>query len=218
MDRLSPLMEPARRRAFSFVAAAAAPVTREETTDATGLSLALATFHLERLLEAGLVEAGFAADVPPGVTARRGRGRPAKRYRAARGDISLSLPARNYRLAAELLADALPPEIAPTALDVAARRRGRAIGRSVEGSQRRLVDVLAGEGYLPRTVNGRIEFGNCPFEGLTEGHGDLICPANLALLQGVLEGAGVSDMEARLDAGDGRCCVVLQPATDDSKA
>ena len=212
IERLIPLMEPARRRIFVFVSGAPKPVSREEAAAATGLSTALAAFHLEKLLEARLVEASFEA---PSAGGPRRRGRPAKLYRSSRGDISLSLPARNYRLAAEIFAEAFPAETAESVLGAAARRRGRSIGTSAGGEGLEgtagLVATLTEAGYRPRPVSGRIELGNCPFEALTEGHGELICRANLALLEGILEGAGVSTMEARLEPGDDRCCVVIEP-------
>jgi predicted ArsR family transcriptional regulator len=217
IERLLPLMEPARRRIFAYVSGAAMPVSREEAAAATGLSTALAAFHLEKLLEAGLVESSFEGPASGGP---RRRGRPAKLYRSSRTDISLSLPARNYRLAAEIFAEAMPVESAGSVLEEAARRRGRSIGAPGAGAStgeggpagiEHLVATLTEAGYRPRRIDGRIELGNCPFEALTEGHVELICPANRALLEGILEGAGVSNMEARLEPGDGRCCVVIAP-------
>lgn len=217
IERLLPLMEPARRRIFVYVSGAVTPVSREEAAAATGLSTALATFHLEKLLEAGLVESSFEAPTPGG---RRRRGRPAKLYRSSPSDISLNLPARNYRLAAEIFAEAIPAEAAGSVLGEAARRRGRSIATPSSGvaaddgdaaGMGRLISTLAHAGYRPRPVDGRIELGNCPFDALTEGHGQLICPANLALVEGILEGSGVANMEARRNAGEGRCCVVIVP-------
>jgi predicted ArsR family transcriptional regulator len=218
IDRLAPLLEPARRRVFAFVALAESPVSREETAAATGISLALATFHLERLLEASLVEAGFSAGKGSGSGVR---GRPAKLYRAARQDLLVSLPARDYRLAAELFADALTLVARPRSLDDAARVRGKAVGGRVReragrtkkqaGLVAALADVLAEEGYDPRPLgDGSLALRNCPFEALTERHRDLICPTNLALLDGVLEGAGISAVRTRLEPGEGRCCVLFQ--------
>ena len=40
-----------------------------------------------------------------------------------------------------------------------------------------------------------------------------MCPANHALLEGILEGSGVA-MEAQFEPGEGRCCVVLEPTTE----
>src|SRR3982751_6182065 len=64
LDRLALLHEPVRRRVFAFVAGASASAsasgaTRDETAIAVGIDRPLAAFHLERLLEAGLLEADF---------------------------------------------------------------------------------------------------------------------------------------------------------------
>jgi predicted ArsR family transcriptional regulator len=223
LERLAPLLEPARRRVFAFVAQADHPVTRDEAAAATGFSLPLATFHLEKLLEAGLVEAP-----PPDAHAEpapRRRGRPAKLYRPVRQDLLVNLPARDYRLAAELFADALAQGGRSQSLDAAARLRGRSMGSSVReraGRSRKpaalmaaLVEVLADAGYEPRTSgDGSVTLRNCPFEALTERHGDLTCPANLALLGGMIEGAGISAARAVLDPGEGRCCVVVRAASE----
>ncbi len=192
-------------------------VTREETASAIGLPRALTAFHLEKLVEAGLLE--VAPDAPSSHARRRGR--PSKRYRSARGELGINLPARDYRLAAELFADALTRGPQSEALDAVARDRGRAIGlsardRAGDGSEggsltTALIDVLADRGYEPLGLDdGSVALRNCPFDGLTEGHGDLVCPANLALLDGMIEGAGITSLGARMEPGDGRCCVLLR--------
>ena len=235
IDRLTPLLEPARRRAFGFVARSGRAVTRDETAAGTGVSLALATFHLEKLVQAGLLEvAAFEGASPVGIPGGRRRGRPAKLYRASRSNLSVSFPARNYRLAAELLADALAQGAVPDSLASAARARGRELGeRAISRAERdgeldaerdaarggeleaAVFGVLADQGYEPRLLeDGSVALGNCPFEGLTERHGGLICPANQALLDGVLDGARVTSMRTALDPGDGRCCVVLRAADE----
>jgi len=44
---------------------------------------------------------------------------------------------------------------------------------------------------------------------LASNHPPLICGMNLALLEGLLEGAAVPGLSARLDPRPGECCVVL---------
>jgi predicted ArsR family transcriptional regulator len=217
IDRLGPLLEPARRRVFGFVASTDRPVTRDETASATGLALPLATFHLEKLLEAGLLEAAAA---PVTAAGGRRRGRPSKLYRAARRELVVNLPARDYRLAAELFGDALAQSSGSDSLESAARARGRKLGERAasraEGGvslEAAVVGVLVDQGYEPRRLDdGSVALRNCPFDGLTESYGELICPANLSLLAGLLEGAGVTSMRTALEPGDGRCCVVLRAA------
>src|SRR4051812_19611270 len=100
LDRLALLQEPVRRRVFAHVANSAG-TTRDETAAAVGIDRPLAAFHLERLLDAGLVDADFAAapSAPSAVgeaaMRKRAPGRPAKRYHARDLGIDLSLPSRD---------------------------------------------------------------------------------------------------------------------------
>ncbi len=56
---MSLLDEPARHRLYDWVVAQARPVGREEAAKAAKITRSLATFHLDRLAEAGLLEAGY---------------------------------------------------------------------------------------------------------------------------------------------------------------
>jgi predicted ArsR family transcriptional regulator len=87
-------------------------VTREQAAAAIGISRGLAAFHLDKLVDAGLLSATFVAPKP------RGRGRTPKVYRTADGEIDLSLPGRRYDLMGEILAaaiDATPRDEPPHA-------------------------------------------------------------------------------------------------------
>src|SRR3954449_6016107 len=94
---LGALAEPSRRALYEAVVAAAEPVSREQAAEAVGLPLHSVKFHLDRLVDEGLLEVEFRR-----LSGRRGpgAGRPAKLYRRARTEISVSLPARRYDLAA----------------------------------------------------------------------------------------------------------------------
>ena len=72
---VSLLDEPARRRLYDWVVSQGRPVGREEAAKAVKITRSLATFHLDRLAEAGLLEAGYrrlSGKVGPGA------GRPAR--------------------------------------------------------------------------------------------------------------------------------------------
>jgi DNA-binding transcriptional ArsR family regulator len=96
LDALAALGEPTRRALYGFVTAQDRPVSRDEAAAATGTKRATAAFHLERLVEDGLLEARFAR-----LSGRTGpgAGRTAKLY--ARGPrqvaLSSSRPARPAR-------------------------------------------------------------------------------------------------------------------------
>src|SRR6266542_1443345 len=92
------LEEPRRLAAYDFVRTSRWPVTREDLAEATGISRALAAFHLERLLEVGLIE------VAETRRAASHAGRPPKQYRATPDvEVSMSIPPRRYQLAGEIL-------------------------------------------------------------------------------------------------------------------
>src|SRR5688572_20348135 len=126
---VSLLDEPARRRLYDWVVSQARPVGREEAARAVKITRSLATFHLDRLAEAGLLEAGYrrlSGKVGPGA------GRPARVYWRAAREFSVSLPERRYDRVAELFASALerlPGDSVAPALRDAARELGNTLGQ-----------------------------------------------------------------------------------------
>lgn len=213
------LDEPPRRAVYDWVVEQHRAVSRDEVAGATGMTRGLAAFHLDRLAAGGLLETEFRR-----LTGRTGpgAGRPAKLYRRAERDISVSLPDRRYALAAGLLADALE-EVAegrpPEALRAAAHRLGEDVGRSARAAagprpsraRRReaLVETLDERGYEPVERDGRLRLGNCPFDALVDTHRDLVCGMNLALAEGILDGLGERRATAQLDRQPGLCCVAF---------
>ena len=211
---VSLLDEPARRRLYDWVVAQARPVGREEAAKAVKITRALATFHLDRLAEAGLLEAGYrrlTGRVGPGA------GRPARVYWRAAREFSVSLPERRYDRAAELFASALeslPGDSVPSTLRDAARDLGQALGESSrrKSPTGRLTAALEAGGYEPvidRT--GTIRLRNCPFDALVDSHRALVCGTNLAMAEGLAAGAGISDVRPVLDPQPGYCCVAFVP-------
>ena len=85
------LVDPSRRALFDYVRRAGRPVSREAAADAVGISRSLAAFHLDRLVDAGLLRATYAA--PAG----QPRGRPPKVYEATDEDVVLTVPDRRYQ-------------------------------------------------------------------------------------------------------------------------
>src|SRR4051794_23134939 len=121
---LGSLADPTRRALYDFVAGQAEPAGRDEAAAAAGLGRALAAYHLDRMAEDGLLEVSYARR-----TGRTGpgAGRPAKLYRRADREFSISLPPRNYELAARIFADAVDRELtgrAKTALQKSAQDFG----------------------------------------------------------------------------------------------
>jgi predicted ArsR family transcriptional regulator len=209
LDTLSVLADPVRRAAYRAVAAASAPVGRDDVAGELRIGRTLAAHHLDRLVEAGLLAVSYARR--SGRTGP-GAGRPAKLYFRAPGEHAASVPPRAYGAAAELLAEAVDQAGADEALYAVARARGRAAGSAGRGD---VIEALARQGYEPEVDGAMIRLRNCPFHRLAEQFPPLVCGMNLALLDGLLDGLGAAGT-ARLDPTPGRCCVVLDVSNDNS--
>ncbi|RFS83951.1 transcriptional regulator [Actinomadura spongiicola] len=208
IEAIALLQDPVRRRLYEFVAARGREVGRNEAAEVVGVARTLAAFHLDKLVGAGLLEVGSRR-----LTGRSGpgAGRPAKVYRLSAVERGVSVPARDYRTAAGLLAEAAESGGLDREVWEVARRRGRAL-RGPAGTWSGLDEVqgvLAERGYGPvRDEDGAVvRMRNCPFGAVAEEFPPLVCGMNLALLEGLVEGSGV---RVRLDPRPGWCCVVAE--------
>ena len=219
---IAALAEPLRHALYRFVVAQSEPVSREQAAEAVGVAVHVAKFHLDRLVNDGLLD--FEYRRPPD---RRGpgAGRPAKVYRRSTHEFAVSLPERRYELAAQLLAqavtDAVRDGVPPAqALRRAARKAGRSLGEMIfehassqpERPELReaVIRILEENGYEPRSELGGVLLINCPFRSLARDYTELVCGTNLDLLRGLLARVGGAKLEAKLDPGADRCCVRLQ--------
>ena len=220
VSRLAALAEPARRALYEFVVSQPGPVSRDQASEGAGLARHTAKFHLDRLVEEGLLVAEFRR-----LTGRSGpgAGRPTKLYRRAAQSVSVSVPERRYDLAGQLMATAIEDSTASgtdvvSALNRAAAGFGTALGErvveragedpGVAGPLEAMCSSLAALGYEPHVDGGVVTLGNCPFHALAQEHTDLVCGMNLALVHGMAERAP-GDVTATLDPAPDRCCVTL---------
>lgn len=222
LSAIGSLQDPVRRSLYRYVASQPDDVSREEAAAGVGIQRQLAAFHLDKLVDAGLLETNYrrlSGRTGPGA------GRPAKLYRRSSSEHSVSLPPRQYDLAAELLANAVEEagdRPARAALTDVARRYGRRLGEELRlrlgpraSRERRLTalsDSLDAYGYEPRREGHSVRLANCPFHALAEGHRDLVCAMNMSLVKGVVEGMEAKDLEPCLDPRPGECCVTVRPA------
>lgn len=209
LDRVAALGEPVRRALYRFVAAQPEPVTREQAAAAVGVAQHTAKFHLDRLVDGRLLEAGYRR--PPG-RGGPGAGRPAKVYRRSRTDLDVSLPERRYDLAGRLLVKAVAQaertgSPVSEALREVATQAGRSAGTQAPSG---LFDALAADGYEPRRDGDGITLANCPFHALAREATELVCGMNGAYLEGMLRGIGKTGLAARVHPAPGRCCVRLE--------
>jgi predicted ArsR family transcriptional regulator len=219
---LSSLDDPLRRRLYEVVTSRPGPVNRDEAASAAGIGRALAAYHLDKLVESGLLTASYQR--PPGRSGP-GAGRPAKVYARSDREFAVTVPPREYELAARLLVQAVeadPSDHSRAALAEAARRLGTELGAAFrpaaaadppdgqDAAGRDVKSVLTQQGYEPCDgADGVIRLRNCPFHQLTEQHREVVCGMNLALVEGLVAGLGADGWHPALDPQPGHCCVAI---------
>jgi predicted ArsR family transcriptional regulator len=210
VSALSALGDTTRRNAYDYVCAQGHPVGRDEVAGALGVGRTLAAYHLDRLANDGLLSVAYARR--SGRTGP-GAGRPAKLYERSQREVAVSVPPRDYGLAAELLAQA-------TAHDQqgetrrALRDAADALGREIAATAPKratLERLLRERGYEPHNDAGVLRLRNCPFHTVAQRHPDVVCEMNLNLLEGLIDGLGLG-ARAALEPGPGRCCVAITTA------
>jgi predicted ArsR family transcriptional regulator len=219
---LAGLGDPIRRALYRYVAERGVPISRDEAAHAAGISRPLAAYHLDKLVNDGLLEPRYHRR---GSRRGPGAGRPTKHYVRADRQIELSLPASDYAALAELLAGAVEADrsgSSKAALNRAAAALGAALG--TEAASRTAPDgdpdqvlatvrqALAARGYEPYDgPDGTIRLRNCPFDRIAAQHRQLVCGANHAMLQALTDqvDGDPPTVQAVLDPQPGRCCVTL---------
>lgn len=214
---VSALEDDLRRGMYAFIRRERRPVTRDDAAASVGISRKLAAFHLDKLVEAGVLRAHYEA---------AGVGRAPKVYEPSENDIQVSIPPRRPDLLADVLIDAVLTEGEnETARDAAvrvARLRGHELGVALRaqarpgrlGAERALTlatRVLQEQGFEPaRETPACVRLHTCPFHPLAAKAPALVCGINHAFLGGVLTGLEAVTVEAVLEPRAGECCVELR--------
>jgi predicted ArsR family transcriptional regulator len=234
LDAVAPLAEHVRRSLYLHVIGADDAVGRDAAAAAVGIGRALAAFHLDKLVEAGLLRTEYrrlSGRTGPGA------GRPAKLYRRTDTQVDVTLPERRDQLLAGLFATALEAEDPADAADAAgptrprrnarqalddaavaygrdiglAARRAAGTGASVHERLAAAVSILGSLGYEAVVADGTVTLRNCPFDRVARDHRDLVCGTNTALMDGLVAGLGSARIRARFAPEPGhRCCVLLE--------
>jgi len=204
-----------RRGMYAFIRAARRPVTRDEAAAAVGISRKLAAFHLDKLVDAGVLRAGYQQ-------VARKVGRAPKVYEPVGTDIRVSIPPRQHDLLADILLDAvLAGGNRDSALRVA-RERGQDVGAGEReqsrpgrlGAERAITLATAAlqrTGFEPdRTSPTCVRLRTCPFHPLAARAPELVCGINHAFLAGLVDGLDTTAVHAVLDPRAGECCVELR--------
>lgn len=215
VSRLGVLAEPTRAALYSYVVEQTEPISREQAAQALDLAVHSVKFHLDKLVDAGLLEVEYRRI---GERTGRGAGRPSKLYRRSAIEVQVSVPPRQYDVLGSVMAAAVERaqqgEPLESALREVAHGRGRAAASSsAEASTQaapleRLERVLGGLGYEPQQSDDEeLVLGNCPFDRLAREHTDLVCGLNLDFVEGVIEGLDCAGVSARLQPSLHTCCV-----------
>ena len=206
------LSDPVRRRLYEHVVAQADAVSRDEAATAAGIKRALAAFHLDKMVDEGLLEVEYrrlSGRTGPGA------GRPSKLYRRSAREFDVTLPPRQYDVVGHVLAAGIQRSVETgehvvDAVRAVAFRSGEQLGQGADRDAiDALLDTLHEHGYEPRPEDGDVALINCPFHALSQEFTELVCGMNLALCQGLADAVHLEDagLEPRLLPEEGRCCV-----------
>jgi predicted ArsR family transcriptional regulator len=221
---LGALEDELRRKLYVFVRAQGRPVSRDEAATAAGISRKLAAFHLDKLVDRGLLTHTYAR--PPG-RGGRGAGRSAKYYEPSDRQIDVTIPERRYDLLGSVFVRAPRSQREGVAGEHAARRAAGEMGFEIGRAERQRLGlpppgperamavatpVLEETGYEPyRDEGGCVHLRSCPFHELAEQARDLVCGMNERLVEGIVRGLGNDTLGVVLDPVQGECCVRVAP-------
>ena len=179
-----------RGELYRLVAASDHPLSRDEAAAAAGMPRSTAAFHLDRLVEAGA--AGGRAPPPQRAIRSRSRAPDEALPRDARRGDRRACPSgtTNSPASCSPRPSSAPSATASGTRDALTPRRAT-VGLGIGRSHTALEDALTRCGYAPaEDGSGGLTLENCPFHALATRHTPLVCGANLALVQGVVEATG----------------------------
>lgn len=215
---IAALEDELRRNMYLMIRSSEEPLTREDISTALGISIKLAAFHLDKLVDRGLLKAHYAP--------RKGKaGRSSKFYALSGMEFSVTIPSRQYDLVGSVLVETLEQldgqEDAGLAVRLA-RIKGREIAEKLKTkvstkSKRHSRDLAIAKkslellGYEPYAQSGsEIGLKNCPFHSLAKQAPDVVCPINKGLIEGVLVNLGVKATQLSPGPPNGKCCVSVK--------
>lgn len=221
------LSSPVRRAIVDYIANRetapdGAPVRAEgltaaELSDILTLHVTTARFHLDQLVNGGILEATFV---------KAGVGRPRKVYSLAPGSFEQARDEHGMRMLTELLTETFSANLSGdpiTPFEAGRRWAEQHIAQDQSepanspgtwlGKIGRLVDVLRDWGYTPNlstSQSGRtaeLELAHCPFLDLAKSNPAVVCGIHRGLLKGALERLGEDDADVSLEpfVGPSRC-------------
>jgi len=218
------LAEPVRRRLYQYLRERGEPVGREEAARHARIKSRIAAFHLDKMVDAGLLEVEYRR---LSGRAGPGAGRPAKVYSVSSKCFSVLIPQTRYALAASMMASALSDGGARAdgaeSLQDVATTVGGGIGDEIRqetqgkgARQEAVLRKLKQLGYEPRVEkSGEWTMRNCIFSELSASHRELVCGMNVAFVAGIVGGARLPSVQVeRRRTAWPACCIRVssQPA------
>jgi predicted ArsR family transcriptional regulator len=218
---LKALADETRYAVYRELASSPAPLSAPELADRLGVHANTVRLHLERLRDAGLIDAE---------AIHRGTvGRPQHLYFLAPDAPSLGFDPPAHALLAGLLA-ALAEQVGADPDDAidTGHAWGTAAGRRTRS--RSCVRALAGElerlGFEPAVAPGdgtseggvRIDFLHCPFRELAEAYPELVCNLHRGLCEGIVDQVGAGSVKEFATLYDHEPChVTVATSTGDGR-
>jgi predicted ArsR family transcriptional regulator len=196
--RLDAIADPVRLAIARFLRGGVASAA--EVADGVGIHLNTARSHLQKLVDAGVVEKGNEV--------RSGPGRPVVRYRIKEawmppGDELLGL--------AQLMATTLRGR--PARARQRARRWGRDAAAAGPGSTRSdLRAMLSRLGFVAAMDREELALSGCPCPLVSPDRPAVVCALVDAAIDGALESRGLVARSRRHDPESRRCCIGLAPS------
>jgi len=198
-----PALGESRSRVLTVLQDAAGPLGVADVARQLSLHANTARFHLDGLVEAGLVERSIEERDHPG--------RPRTLYTARPG--SARAGQRSYRLLAEILTSYLAaqsPRPAKAALEAGfvwgrylAERPPPYQRADAAAATRQLVRMLDDVGFEPEAKTAgrsrQVLLRHCPFREAAENHREVVCSVHLGLMQGLLAELDAPIAADRLD-------------------
>jgi predicted ArsR family transcriptional regulator len=214
---LKALADETRYAVYRELASSPSALSAPDLAERLGVHPNTVRLHLERLRDAGLVDAE---------AVHRGTvGRPQHLYFLAPGAPSLGFDPPAHALLAGLLAalaervGADPDDAADTGhawgAEAGRRTRSRSCVRALSGELERLgfePGVAAGDGTSEGAV--RIDFLHCPFRELAEAYPELVCNLHRGLCEGLVDEVGGGSVEEFATLYDPEPCHVTVAAHD----
>lgn len=192
-----------RARVLEALQTARGPLGVGEVAKKVRLHPNTARFHLDGLVEQGLVDRNTEARDTPG--------RPRALYSAREG--SAAAGQRSYRLLAQILTSYLANTSRQP--EKAALRAGEEWGRylaerpapyhrvDAASATQQLVETLDDIGFAPEPVTAgrkrQILLHHCPFREAAEQNQEVVCSVHLGLMRGLLDGLGAPVKAETLD-------------------